>query len=103
SAVAASRGSLMLAQWAERIRTAPISSQVARSAPVTTCSSTGSIVLRAQVDGAGGVGLARPARRDQKRRLVHLNVRRPAQRRVRNRGAPPHAPLEFGVGEGRGP
>ena len=46
SAVDASRRSLMFAECAERISTAPISSQTARSAPVSTCSSTGSIDRR---------------------------------------------------------
>jgi len=36
SAVEASRRSLMLAEWAERTSTAPISSQAARSAPSMT-------------------------------------------------------------------
>ena len=57
SAVEASRRSLMLEECAERISTTPISSQAARSAPVTTCSSIGSSTLtppapRAQVDRA---------------------------------------------------
>src|SRR5689334_7180326 len=63
SAVDASRRSLMLAECAERISTAPISSQIARSAPDTTWSSTGSIVISGpplQVDRAGVVDLARP-------------------------------------------
>ena len=45
SAVEASRRSLMLAEWAERISTAPISSQAACSAPLITCSSIGSSAL----------------------------------------------------------
>ena len=48
SAVEASRRSLMLAECAERIRTAPISSQIACSAPVSTWSSTGSISGRSR-------------------------------------------------------
>ena len=42
SAVEQSRRSVMLAECAERISTAPISSQAARSAPTRTCSETGS-------------------------------------------------------------
>ena len=45
SAVEQSRRSLMFAECAERNSTAPISSQAARSAPVITCSVTGSSVL----------------------------------------------------------
>ena len=45
SAVDASRRSLMLAEWAERMSTAPISSHTARSAPVRTWSSTGSMLI----------------------------------------------------------
>ena len=58
SAVEASRRSLMFAECAERISTAPISSQIARSAPVSTWSSTGSIIARVQPDRAGAVDLA---------------------------------------------
>ena len=43
SAVEQSRRSLMFAECAARTSTAPISSHAARSAPVVTCSSTGSI------------------------------------------------------------
>ena len=41
-AVEASRRSLMLAEWAARTSTAPISWQAARSAPVSTCRVMGS-------------------------------------------------------------
>ncbi len=44
-AVEASRRSLMFDECAERISTTPISSQAARSAPVSTCSSIGSSAL----------------------------------------------------------
>ncbi len=45
-AVEASRRSLMLAEWAERTSTTPISSQAARSAPSITCSSIASRLTR---------------------------------------------------------
>ena len=90
SAVEASRRSLMLAEWAERISTAPISSQIARSAPVSTWSSTGSIShgsSRSQADRAGVVDLARPAVGDQQRRLRQLDHRRALDRGARGRVA----------------
>ena len=46
SAVEASRRSLMFEECAERISTTPISSQAARSAPVSTCSSIGSSIAQ---------------------------------------------------------
>ena len=78
SAVEASRRSLMFDECAERISTAPISSQAARSAPVMTCSSIGSgparrhaasVARGAQTHGAPLVDAARPARGDEQGRL----------------------------------
>src|SRR5262249_53132337 len=94
SAVEASRRSLMLAECAERISTAPISSQPARSAPATTCSSTGSIALRPDVDRAGVVDLAGPAGRDEQRRLGELDHRGPGERRARTWRAAVHPQLD---------
>ena len=58
SAVEASRRSLMFEECAERISTTPISSQAARRAPVSTCSSIGSSALIGQP--AGGRFRGRP-------------------------------------------
>ena len=52
SAVDASRRSLMLAEWAERTSTAPISSQAARSAPSITCRVTGPMPLTTRAPGS---------------------------------------------------
>src|SRR5215217_441812 len=75
SAVEASRRSLMLAEWALRTSTTPISSQAARSAPSITWSVTGSMSRSATLDHQRSV-LGRPsapARRDDQRRLGQLD------------------------------
>ncbi len=74
SAVEQSRRSLMLGECAERISAAPISSHAARSAPVKTCSSIGSRVMR------------RPPRRAGARFLAHRP--RPATRAARTTWTP---------------
>ncbi len=105
SAVEASRRSLMLAEWAERISTAPISSQVARSAPTTTCSWTGSsavtrpLALARQLDAAALQHRAAPAGRHQQRRLGQLADGRPVQLQPRRQRAAPDGQLDLRAAE----
>ena len=81
SAVEQSRRSLMFGEWAERISTAPISSQAARSAPTSTWSETGSRPLahraRSARDRPRVVHLRAPSGRQHQRRLGQLEHARP--------------------------
>src|SRR3954453_18060332 len=93
SAVEASRRSLMLAEWALRTSTTPISSHAARRAPSMTWSVTGSMsAIAYALDHQRPVfrGAAAPAgRHDQRglgqfddRRALYLARRAPVHRRV---------------------
>src|SRR3954451_1695605 len=70
-AVEQSRRSLMFAECALRTSAAPISSHAALSAPVTTCSSTGSGAAQHQPVGGR---LAAPAVRHEERQLGVLGA-----------------------------
>ena len=80
SAVEQSWRSLMLAEWAERISVAPISSQAARRPPISTCSVIGSRLCHRpwrMLPGAraivpASVDLGRPARGQDEGRLGQL-------------------------------
>src|SRR3954452_829524 len=78
SAVEASRRSLMLAEWALRTSTTPISSHAARRAPSMTWSVTGSMSLLT-FDHQGPVlgGTAAPPGRHHQRGLGQLHDRGP--------------------------
>src|SRR3954470_13542142 len=77
SAVEQSWRSLMLAECALRMSTAPISSQAARSAPVATCRAMGSRSATAQDHRPGRVAAPAPAVRHDERRLGQGDDRRP--------------------------
>ena len=87
SAVEQSRRSLMLALWAERTRTAPISSHAARSAPAVTCRAIGVDGHRRplQHERAGVVGRTAPALGDDERRLGQRDDGRTFDRLARRR------------------
>ena len=85
-AVEQSWRSVMFGEWAERISTAPISSQAARSAPVITWRATGSSPGRScphRRDRAGLVDGRAPARGQHQRRLGQLEDARARRRRNR--------------------
>ena len=81
-AVEQSRRSLMFGEWAERIRTAPISSQTARSRPTWTPRLIGSRLTAAPHLGDHRsvlVHLSRPARGQNQGRLRQLEHGRPLE------------------------
>ena len=88
SAAEQSRRSLMFGEWAERMSTAPISSQIDRSRPTRTPSAIGSRPLMVRSfplgdDGSVLVNLGRPPRRQDERRLRQLEERGALERLAR--------------------